>query len=295
MDLSKLDREELTLLGAGACTMLALHFSSQLASQHLYYWKNPKQQRAIMIVILMVPVYAVTAFVGVLDLKSSKPILQLLDLIKDCYEALVVTKFLTLLYGYVNMDISKDTVPDEVKGREIRLGFPMSLFQPRTAHLNQHTLKLLKYCTLQFGVTRPICSFLMINLRLLGMYPGWVSLTFTVILNVSFYTAMYSLLVFYHLFAKELKPHKPLAKFSCVIGIIFLCFWQGVFIDILVKAGVIKSHHFWMKVENVGETIQNVAIIVEMVGYSVFQQYAFHFEPYSGDVQAMLQTGKRNE
>lgn len=72
-------------------------------------------------------------------------------------------------------------------------------------------------------------------------------------------------------------------------------FIQGVLLDILVKTGVIKSCHFWLDVEHVGEAIQNLLICVEMVLFSVFQQYAFHFEPYSGDVQSMLQKGKKNE
>ncbi|KAD3337890.1 hypothetical protein R6Q59_027374 [Mikania micrantha] len=295
MDLSNLNREELTLLGSGACTMLALHFSSQLASQHLYYWKNPKEQSAILMIILMVPVYAVYSFVGVLDLKGAKPFLMVLTLIKECYEALVVAKFLGLLFGYMNLDINNNIVPDEVKGREIRHAFPVSLFQRRTAHLNHQTLKLLKYQIWQFVVTRPMCSLLMIGLQLLGVYPRWVSWTFTIIISISIFMAVYSLLVFYHVFAKELKPYKPLAKFSCIIGVVFFGYWQGVLLDILEESGVIKSHHFWLDAEHVGEAIQNVLICVEMVGFSVFQQYAFHFERYSGDVQTMLQKGKRNE
>lgn len=66
----------------------------------------------------------------------------------------------------------------------------------------------------------------MITLQLLGMYPSWVSWTFTIILNLSFYVAMYSLVIFYHVFAKELKPHNPLAKFICIKGIVFFSFWQ---------------------------------------------------------------------
>lgn len=244
----------------------------------------------------MAPVYAMNSFVGVLDIKGDKPIFMLLDLIKECYEALVIAKFLDLLYGYLNISISEDIVPDEMKGREIHHMFPMTLFQPSTTRLNHQTLKLLKYWTWQFVVTRPVCSFLMSGLQLLGMYPpSWVSWTFTVILNISFFVAMYSLLVFYHVFAKELAPHKPLAKLLCVIGIVFFSFWQGVVLDILVKTGVLKSHHFWLDVEHVEEAIQNVMICVEMVGFSVIQQYAFHFERYTGDVLTMLQKGKKNE
>lgn len=98
--------------------------------------------------------------------------------------------------------------------------------QPRTFRLDHHTLKLLKYWTWQFVVIRPVCSILMITLQILGMYPTWLSWTFTIILNISVSLALYSLVVFYHVFAKELAPHNPLAKFMCIKGIVFFCFWQ---------------------------------------------------------------------
>lgn len=102
--------------------------------------------------------------------------------------------------------------------------------QPRTVRLNHHTLKLLKYWTWQFVVIRPVCSILMITLQLLGVYPSWVSWTFTIILNISVSLALYSLVAFYHVFAKELAPHKPLTKFLCIKGIVFFCFWQVIII-----------------------------------------------------------------
>ncbi|KAK1385786.1 hypothetical protein POM88_023521 [Heracleum sosnowskyi] len=33
--------------------------------------------------------------------------------------------------------------------------------------------------------------------------------------------ALYSLVLFYHVFAKELAPHNPLSKFLCVKGVVF--------------------------------------------------------------------------
>uniref|UniRef100_A0A453BFM7 Uncharacterized protein n=1 Tax=Aegilops tauschii subsp. strangulata TaxID=200361 RepID=A0A453BFM7_AEGTS len=94
--------------------------------------------------------------------------------------------------------------------------------------LEHKTLKLLKYWTWQFVVVRPVCSILIIALQLLGLYPSWVSWTFTIILNFSVSMALYALVIFYHLFAKELAPHKPLAKFLCIKGIVFFSFWQGL-------------------------------------------------------------------
>ncbi|XP_027111707.1 transmembrane protein 184C [Coffea eugenioides] len=295
MDITKMDRGQITTVGSGFCVLLTVHYTVQLLSQHLFYWKNPKEQKAIIIIILMAPVYAVDSFVGLLDFQGSKAFFMFLGSIKECYEALVIAKFLALMYSYLNISISKNIVPDEIKGREIHHSFPMTLFQPRTTRLNHQTLKLLKYWTWQFVIIRPVCSLLMITLQLLGIYPRWVSWTFSIILNMSFFLAMYSLLAFYHVFAKELKPHKPLAKFICIKGIVFFSFWQGMVLDILAAAGIIRSQHFWLDVEHVEEAIQNLLICVEMVAFSVIQQYAYHVAPYTGDVEALLKSQKKYE
>lgn len=292
MDITKMDRETLTLMGAALCVMLSMHFTVQLLSQHLFYWKNPKEQKAIIIIILMAPLYAIDSFVGLLDIQGSKAFFMVLDSVKECYEALVIAKFMALMYSYLNISISKNIVPDEIKGRVIHHSFPVSLFLPHTVRLEHHTLKLLKYWTWQFVVIRPVCSILMIALQLLGLYSNWISWTFTIILNISVSMALYALVIFYHVFAKELAPHKPLAKFMCIKGIVFFCFWQGVALDVLAAVGVIKSHHFWLDVEHIQEAIQNVLVILEMVVFSVIQQYAYHVAPYSGADAAKMKYKK---
>ncbi|KAG6776979.1 hypothetical protein POTOM_016776 [Populus tomentosa] len=317
MDFSSMDRGQITLLGCGFCVLLSLHFTVQLLSQHLFYWKNPKEQKAIIIIILMAPIYAVDSYVGLLDIQGSKAFFTFLDSVKECYEALVIAKFLALMYSYLKISISKNVVPDEVKGREIHHSFPMTLFvgvmrgmrpldlsiqasiavfdtlcfhkmQPRTARLDHRNLVLLKHWTWQFVIIRPLCSILMITLQMLGIYPNWLSWTFTIILNISVSVALYSLVLFYHVFAKELAPHKPLAKFLCIKGIVFFCFWQGIVLDMLVSAGIIRSHHFWLDVEHIEEAFQNVLVILEMVVFSVLQQYAYHVAPYSGEVETKM-------
>ncbi|KAL3508625.1 hypothetical protein ACH5RR_028026 [Cinchona calisaya] len=275
-----MDRGQLTFMGATICVMLTLHFTIKLLTQHLTSWKKPKEQKAIVIIILMAPIYAIVSYVGLLDLLGSKPFFTFLESVKECYEALVMAKFLGLMYTYLKISISKNIVPDEIKGREIHHSFPMTLFVPHTTRLDHNSLKLLKNWTWQFVVLRPVCSFLMIALQFIGMYPDWISWVFTIILNISVSLALYSLVVFYHVFAKELAPHKPLAKFLCVKGIVFFCFWQGVLLSMLVSMGVIKSTHFWLDVEHLQDAIQNVLVIVEMVFFSFFQQHAYSAEPY---------------
>ncbi|KAL8152179.1 hypothetical protein V2J09_009939 [Rumex salicifolius] len=292
MDFRTMDRRQLTIIGSGCCTLLTMHFTVQLLSQHLFYWKTPKEQKAIVIIILMAPIYAVDSFVGLLDYRGSEAFFMLLDSIKECYEALVIAKFMALMYSYLNISIRKNIVPDEIKGRVFHHTFPISLFMGRSARLDQRTLALLKYWTWQFVVIRPVCSILMIALQLLGLYTSWVSWTFTIILNISVSLALYALVQFYHVFAKELQPHKPLTKFLCIKGIVFFCFWQGIVLEILVKLGVIRSNHFWLDVEHLESAIQNVLVCFEMVIFSVLQQYAYHVSPYSGDVERKFKLRK---
>lgn len=284
IDLMNINPGEIVVLGCGFCVMLSMYFAIQLLSQHLFFWKNPKEQKAIIIIILMAPIYAVVSFVGLLDIRGSEAFFMFLESIKECYEALVIAKFLALMYSYLNISMSKNIVPDEIKGREIHHSFPMTLFQPHTVRLDHHTLKLLKYWTWQFVVIRPVCSLLMIALQLLEWYTNPVSWIFTIILNISVSLALYSLVVFYHVFEKELKPHSPLAKFLCIKGIVFFCFWQGIVLEILAAVGIIRSQYSWLDVRHIEEGIQNLLVCLEMVIFSVLQQYAYSAAPYSGDV-----------
>ncbi|KAL2523595.1 Protein of unknown function (DUF300) [Abeliophyllum distichum] len=157
--------------------------------------------------------------------------------------SLVMAKFLGLMCTYLNISISKNIVPDESKAREIHHTFPMSLFL--------------------FAVIRPVCCVLMIALQLLGIYPSWLSWTFSIILNISVSLALYALVIFCHVFAKELAPHKPLAK---------------------------------LDVEHLEEALQNVLVIVEMGFFSISMKYAYTAAPYrTGSVSNTADKKKKND
>lgn len=158
-----LDRGQVTLIASSICLMLTLHFSIQLVTEHFTSWKKPKEQKAIIIIVLMAPLYAIVSFIGLVDFMGSKPFFTFLESVKECYEAIVsiakltfsacikhhllscvlvrilcslvfyviqvMAKFLGLMYTYLNISISKNIVPDEIKGRQIHHSFPMTLFQ----------------------------------------------------------------------------------------------------------------------------------------------------------------------
>lgn len=68
---------------------------------------------------------------------------------------------------------------------------------------------------------------------------------------------------------------------------------QGIVLEILVGLGLIKSHHFWLEVDQLEEALQNVLVCLEMIVFSIIQQYAFHVAPYSGETEAKMRMNKR--
>lgn len=97
-----MDAGQITFLGSALCVMLSMHFTVQLLSQHLFYWKNPKEQKAIVIIILMAPLYAADSFLGLLDIQGSKAFFMFLDSVKECYEALVSSFIYLFIYLSMN-------------------------------------------------------------------------------------------------------------------------------------------------------------------------------------------------
>jgi hypothetical protein len=66
--------------------------------------------------------------------------------------------------------------------------------------------------------------------------------------NISFTIALYYLVMFYEVLAKDLKDYKPLAKFLVIKSVIFFSFWQGIAISLGVHFGWIPEESIWVRV-----------------------------------------------
>jgi len=256
---------------AGVATALACLLSSRLIVDHLRNWKQPAQQKRIIIIILMVPLFAIDSFIGLVETGAPEWVGMVLDSVKECYEAVVLWAFLSLMYAYLG--VSKNTIPPKLEGRHIHLVWPLH-YCMKELHLNSHSVGLLTLWTTQFIVLRPVLSLLSIWLDVndqLDTYYTYIS----VVLNISVTMSVTALMLFYHAFADELKEHRPLAQFLCIKGVVFFAFWQGVIVEIFAWLKILREDQ-WYKVESLEEAIQNFLVCVEMgLLFSFAHAYAF--------------------
>jgi hypothetical protein len=101
------------------------------------------------------------------------------------------------------------------------------------------------------------------------------------ITNLSVFFAFMGLLKFYHAVRNELKWCKPWPKFLTIKGVVFLTFWQGLVIRVVVA------------VKNPGQPgssqlalqVQNVLICIEMLFFSITHWCVFPAEEWEKDFQ----------
>ena len=201
-----------------SCTILSMILSGILIYQHLRNWGNPRQQRLIIYIILMVPLFAIDSCIGLFDMHASEAMIMFLDSIKECYEAMVISSFLSLMYSLVGIrddendpKKSDDKIPKSIRGRHIHQTFPLN-YMLNDFILNEQTLRTLQLWTTQFVYIRPIVSVLSLYLLMNDKFDNkWYWIT-TIILNVSITLAVTALIMFYHAFEPELERYRTLAK-----------------------------------------------------------------------------------
>jgi hypothetical protein len=106
----------------------------------------------------------------------------------------------------------------------------------------------------------------------------WISM----IQNVSVFLAFAGLIKFYHAVAGDLKWIQPFSKFLCIKGVVFMTFWQGLAINIIVSlhAGGRWEEGSDEDPREKAMVIQNVLICLEMLFFSIAHWCVFPWEEW---------------
>ncbi|PWN92129.1 DUF300-domain-containing protein, partial [Acaromyces ingoldii] len=263
---------------SGFFALIATCASIWLIWKHLTYYTCPPQQRHIVRMLIMVPIYAIVSFLSYIFFTEA----IYYETIRDCYEAVVITSFFYLLLQYVgDTPAEQHEVFKEVKVKY--WFFPLGFWKYRPDGL--HFLWLMKICILQYAIVRPVCTLVAVGLQYFGIYcieswaPQFGHIYISIAISISVSVAMYCIIQFYLPIKEELKPYSPVLKFLAVKSVVFLTFWQSSFLSILAYFGAIKDTQY-MSAAEVQVGLNALLETFEMVIFGFLHIKAFTYLIY---------------
>lgn len=267
---------------AASFVWAAIIISCHHIYKHLSYYTLPSEQRCIVRILFIVPIFGFDSWLSLFFVNRSAYVY--FDSIRDWYEAFVIYNFMRLCYEYLG---GEGNIMSEIRGKPIQTSwyYGTCLFQGRS-----YTIEFLRFCkqaTLQFCIIKPLMSALVLFLQATGRYKdGDWSLSNTYIYinlinNFSVTFALYGLILFYQATKSLLSPYEPVWKFLAVKSIIFMSFWQGVLLAVFEKIGVLRPFTDDAPPGSVAAGYQNFLLCLEMLFASIGMRYAFPYEIYS--------------
>lgn len=268
---------------AGVFVFTALFITCQQIYKHLRWYTNPAEQRWIVRILFIVPIYGFYSWVSLLFFNKESYYIYFFA-VRDCYEAFVIYNFLSLCYEYLG---GEGNIMSEIRGKPIRSSctYGTCCLVGKT-----YTIGFLRFCkqaTLQFCLVKPVMAFIIMFLQAAGHYhdgdwsPDGGYLYTTIIYNFSVSLALYGLFLFYFATRDLLTPFAPVLKFCTVKSVIFLSFWQGVLLAVMERAAVIDPLHGQATAGTVSAGWQNFFICIEMFFAAVSLRYAFPHSVYA--------------
>ncbi|KAM9101482.1 transmembrane protein 184A [Sarcophilus harrisii] len=254
---------------------------------HLRFYTVPKEQRYIIRLLFIVPIYAFDSWLSLLLLGSHQYYVYF-NSVRDCYEAFVIYSFLSLCFEYLG---GESAIMAEIRGKPIRSSCFYGTCCLQGMSYSIGFLRFCKQATLQFCIVKPVMALITIILQGFGKYndgdfnPRTGYLYVTIVYNFSVSLALYALFLFYFATSDLLQPFEPVLKFLTIKAVIFLSFWQGMLLAILEKCGVIPEVQIIDGNEVGAGTVaagyQNFIICIEMLFASIALRYAFTCQVYS--------------
>lgn len=289
LSLSGLHTAEVVI--AGIFVLFAVALSTFLIFEHLSWYNNPEEQKWIIGVVLIVPLYAVESYVSF----CSSDAALVFEIVRDCYEAFALYSFGRYLVACLGGEektmesmerqaVAGPRTPLLVQsaGRAaVKHSFPLNYFlQPWD--LGKQFYQAFKFGIVQFMILKTVGALVALILQIWNLYGEgefrWDRgyLYVAVAINFSQSWALYCLIQFYNITKEELAPIQPLSKFLCFKAIVFLTWWQGLLIAIFFAMQSAK----FQNEDALEARIQDFIICIEMGFAAVGHVYVLPAKPY---------------
>lgn len=280
----------LALYISGICGIIATVVSMGLMFMHAIRYSRPVEQRHIIRILFMVPIYALVSFLSYYYYVHA----TYYEVLRDCYEAFAIASFFSLMCAYIAPDLHQQkeyfrTVTPKpwiwpvTWIRKIpKIGTDHWLRTPRSGltWFNVIWVSVFQYCFIRVFMT-----IVAVVTNHFGLYcveslnPAFSHVWVMVIEGVAVTITMFCLIQFYWQIKDDIKQYQPILKVLAIKLVIFLSFWQTILVSLLTSTGVF---HVTDKVStpDIQIGIASMLLCIEMALFSFYHIFAFSWKPY---------------
>lgn len=266
--------------------LIAIAISFLLIFLHATRYLRPHEQRHIIRILFMVPVYAAESFLSYMFYKHS----VYFEVIRDCYEAFAIASFFSLMCAYIADDLHSQKEYFRTITPKTWI-WPLGNFENafkgklRTPRSGLTWFNVIWVCVFQYCFVRVLMTVLSVLTESFGRYcleslnPAFAHVWIMVIEAISVTVAMYCLIQFYVQIKGDIAQHRPFLKIVAIKLVIFLSFWQSILISFLTSSGAIKASDK-IQTPDIKVGIPAMLLCIEMAFFSILHIWSFSSKPY---------------
>ncbi|PWY71695.1 DUF300-domain-containing protein [Aspergillus heteromorphus CBS 117.55] len=280
----------LCLMISGSFAIFAAVVSFGLLMNHATHYSKPIEQRHIIRIIWMLPIYSSVAWLSIYYYKSS----VYFNIVGYCYEAFAISAFFTLLCQYIAPDLhsQKEYFRAITPKKWI---WPLPWLQKcsggengiwRTPRSGLTWFNVIWVGIFQYCLMRVLMTIIGVITQHFGVYceetlnPQFAYVWILGIDWIAVCVAMYCLVQFYVQIKETISSYSPFMKLLCIKLVIFLSFWQSSIISLLCDIGLITANSK-IQSPDLTVTLPNVLICIEMALISILHLWSYPWEPYT--------------
>ncbi|KAF2718062.1 DUF300-domain-containing protein [Polychaeton citri CBS 116435] len=272
--------------------LIAVVISLFLMVQHALHYSRPTEQKHIIRILFMIPIYAVVSYLSFLFYQHA----VYFEVLRDCYEAFAIASFFTLLCNYIaptlhdQKEYFRGIQPQNwfwgVFGLQyLTGGQDKGIFRrPRSGltWFNVVWIGVFQYCLI-----RVLFTIVSVITEANDLYcesslsPAFAHIWVTAFEAISVTIAMFCLIQFYLQLKDDLAEHRPFFKVLCIKLVIFLSFWQTIIISLLSSSKGPLQPTSKLNYQDIKVGIPAVLLCIEMAIFAVMHFFSFSWKPYN--------------
>ncbi|KAG2412793.1 hypothetical protein HFD88_010350 [Aspergillus terreus] len=292
---------ELCLIVGGFFAVIAAGVSFYLIMCHATHYSKPIEQRHIIRILLMVPIYSLVSWLATFFYKKA----VYYDVLGDCYEAFAISAFFSLLCHYIAPDLHSQK--EYFRGIEPKdWVWPINWMKKccggdrgiwRTPRSGLTWFNIIWVAVFQYCLLRVLMTIVAVVTQYFDLYceaslnPAFSHIWVLIVECIAVSIAMYCLIQFYVQIKDDISQYQPFLKILSIKLVIFLSFWQSSLISFLHSSGAIKATKK-LGAPDLRVGLPNLLISIEMAIFAVLHLWAFSWKPYALEKGGFLESGK---